>query len=236
MMVVNDDDFQRKLVFGQIGESLIARFLRSRRWIINPCYEKEINNGKGPRLFLPFGADDTQLITPDIQAMRDRQVRWFDVKHKSACTYYRKNHRWQTGIDRRHYQDYLKVQKYTQWPVWLLFLQREATITNAPPEVQACPTGLFGCPITLPYSDDGWYTRDGRRYDMVYWGIEDLKLLATLQEVLDGATSDRETLRRPSDNNTYTNQVKQALETIKAADPLYGLRHHEPDFYQGDEA
>jgi hypothetical protein len=233
-MLANDDYFQRRLAFGQVGESLIARFLRSRKWIVNPCYEKKIDNGKGPRLFLPFGANESMLITPDIQAMRDRQVRWFDVKHKSTGTYFRKNSRWQTGIDRRHYLDYVKVRKLTQWPVWLLFLQRESTITNAPPDVEPCPTGLFGCPITQPYSDTGWYTSKGRRYDMVYWGIEELKPLATLQEVLDGAASSSDTLRRPSNNNT--NQVKQDLDTITTSDPLHEMKHHEPDLYEGDGA
>lgn len=203
-MLANDDYFHRQLARGLMKESLIVRFLRNRGWAILPPYEKEVDDGKGPRLFLPFGLDDTELIAPDIQAFRDRQVRWFEVKDKSTGTYFRKNRRWQTGIDRRCYQDYVKVQKITKWPVWLLFLQGEATITNAPAGVKPCPTGLFGCPITQPYSDDGWYTRKGRRYDMVYWGIEDLRLLATLQEVLDGSAS----------------QAKQSIEDVEKAQSI----------------
>lgn len=176
--------FHEALTFGQIGESLIARFLRQKGWMILPIYEKEIDNGKGPRLFLPYGHPETELIAPDIQALRNRQVRFFEAKHKSAATYYRIKKRWQTGIDLRHYQDYLKVQAYTQCPVWLLFLQREAAISNATSDAPPCPTGLYGCPITQKISDNGFYMRNGRRYDMVYWAIQDLKSLATLEEVL----------------------------------------------------
>jgi hypothetical protein len=35
------------------------------------------------------------------------------------------------------------------------------------------------------------------------------------------------TLRRPSDNNTTT-QIKQTLETLKTADPPYGMKHLDP--------
>ncbi len=173
--MVTSATFQEALTFGQIGESLIARYLRSLGWMILPVYEKEIDNGKGPRLFLPYGYPEKELIAPDLQGMKRQQVRWFEAKHKNACTYYRKKQRWQTGIDKRHYQDYRRVQEVTEWPVWLLFLQRGES---------PCPTGLFGCPITQPISDDGWYFRGDKRYDMVYWAISDLKLIATLAEVL----------------------------------------------------
>jgi|SRR5260221_170339 len=182
--MVTSATFQQKLAEGQIGESLIARYLRSRGWMILPVYEKEIDNGKGPRLFLPYDLPERELIAPDLQGMKYRQIRWFEAKTKNAASYYRKKGRWQTGIDKRHYQDYLKVQSITKWPVWLLFLQRFAIATNAPVGTPSCPTGLYGCPITQPIADDGWFDRDGKRYYMVYWAIDDLKKLATLAEVI----------------------------------------------------
>lgn len=182
--------FREKLNFGHIGESLIARYLRHMGYVVLPAYEKEIDNGKGPRLFLPLWAEDAELITPDLQAIRNQQIRWIEAKHKNMATFYRKKWRWQTGIDKRHYEDYLKVQKITAWPVWLLFLQETPLETNAPPDVEPCPTGLFGCPITQPFSDDGWFYRGNKRFDMVYWGIkEDLKLIAPLDAVLDASRS-----------------------------------------------
>jgi hypothetical protein len=182
--MIAPDLFQQKLAFGQIGESLIARYLRSRGWSILPVYEKEIDNGKGPRLFLPYGYPETELIAPDLQGMKYQKVQWFEAKHKSAATFYRKKWRWQTGIDKRHYLDYKRVQEITTYPVWLLFLQRESACNNAPLNVPSCPTGLYGCPITQLYSDEGYYDRGGKRYYMVYWGVQELKKLASLEEVL----------------------------------------------------
>lgn len=185
-MVTN---FQQTLAQGQVGESLISRYLRSKGWLIFPAYEKEIDNGKGPRLFLPYGMPKAELVAPDLQGLKYRKVgipeiRWFEAKSKSTATFYRKKQRWQTGIDKRHYQDYVRVQEVSSCAVWLLFLQENNAHNNAPDGVAPCPTGLFGCPITQHWSDDGWYIRDGKRYDMVYWGIEELKLIAPLSDVL----------------------------------------------------
>lgn len=182
--MVTSPTFQQKLAEGQIGESLIARYLRSLGWMILPVYEKEIENGKGPRLFLPYGLPEQDLIAPDLQGMKYQKIRWFEAKTKNTASFYKKKWRWQTGIDKRHWQDYRRVQDITNCPVWLLFLQQDKVDNNAPPNVEPCPTGLFGCPVTQYWSDDGWYYRDGRRYDMVYWGIEELKRLATLADVL----------------------------------------------------
>lgn len=188
--------FREKLQFGQVGESLIARYLRLRGWTILPAYEKEIDNGKGPRLFLPLWSEDADLITPDLQAMKNQQVKWIEAKHKNMATFFRKKWRWQTGIDKHHYLDYLKVQDRTPtWPIWLLFLQEPPVETNAPPNVNPCPIGLFGCPITQPFSDEGTYIdKKGKSCDMVYWGLsdgpiykKDLKQLATLESVLNAS-------------------------------------------------
>lgn len=149
-----------------------------------PVYEKEIDTGKGPRLFLPYGLPERELIAPDLQGIKHQQVRWFEAKSKNTASYFRKKQRWQTGIDKRHYQDYRRVQDVSNYPVWLLFLQRDVIDNNAPADVEPCPTGLFGCPVTQAIADDGWYFRDGKRFDMVYWAIKDLKKIATLDEVL----------------------------------------------------
>lgn len=184
--------FETRLEEGQIGESLISRYLRSKGWAILPVYEKEIDNGKGPRLFLPYGHPEEELIAPDLQGMKCQKVHWFEAKSKNTATFYRKKQRWQTGIDKRHYNDYKRVQVVTKYPVWLLFLQSDNVVNNAPPGADPCPTGLFGCPISQSYADDGWYWRDNRRYDMVYWAIDDLKKLATLADVLKASIEESE--------------------------------------------
>ena len=49
-------NFSDTLKQGQLGESLIAKWLRRQGWSILPAYEKEIDNGKGPRLFMAVDA------------------------------------------------------------------------------------------------------------------------------------------------------------------------------------
>ncbi len=186
-MGVDRQDFDSMLPFGQMGESLIAKYLRRLGYIILPAYEKEIDNGKGPRIFLPYGYSPKELITPDMLAKRRRLTLWIEAKHKSAATFYRKKQRWQTGIDKRHWIDYLQVEKVSGWPVHLLFLQRLAVITNAPPDVEPCPTGLYACSITCPISDEGYYFNrfTGKRNEMVYWAMSALRKLASLDEVME---------------------------------------------------
>lgn len=170
--------FQQSLADGQMGESLIARYLRSKGWSVLPVYEKEIDNGKGPRLFLPD--NDPQLTAPDMLTFRDQQVLWIEAKSKSTATWSLKKGCYQTGIDLHLYQDYLKVQSTTRRTVWLIFLQKSTTVSNAPKDAPPCPTGLYGCRITQPIANDSY----GRYPRMVYWNINDLKKLATLDEVL----------------------------------------------------
>jgi len=184
-MVASNHNFDEMLPFGQMGESLIAKYLRKLGYIILPAYEKEIDNGKGPRIFLPYGYPVKELITPDMLARREKRTLWVEAKHKSAATFYRKKQRWQTGIDKRHWFDYLQVEKVTGWPVQVVFLQRLSIITNAPPNVEPCPTGLYTCRITCTISDEGYYIDrlSGRRYEMVYWAVKDLRKIASLEEV-----------------------------------------------------
>ena len=52
--------FQENLHVGQIGESLIAAWLKSRGNSVLPVYEVEIDTGKGPRVFSPSG----QIVAP----------------------------------------------------------------------------------------------------------------------------------------------------------------------------
>jgi hypothetical protein len=193
-------------LFGRNGEGLVRCFLMSKGRIIvevGALGDKGLYGHHAPSLYVPKGggyrltAPDLLTINPFVTPSlwsRDNiwefPFLWTEVKHKNTATFYRKwnnwEGRWQTGIDRRLYPHYCQIDKDTQIPVWLLFLQRNDGPSNAPPGKPPCPTGLFGCPITQPYSDD-WkndtYEKKGYQ-DMVYWGIEDLLQLATLEEVL----------------------------------------------------
>lgn len=167
--------FEENLGFGQVGESAIARWMRRRGNYILPVYEKEIDSGKGPRLFGPSG----QLIAPDMFVFGGPEPKWVEAKHKTAFSWHRKTKSWVTGIDLRHYEDYLAVDERTPWAVWLLFLQKGGQAKDSPAK---SPSGLFGNPIS--------YLRDHENHrhsawakGMVYWACRSLKLLASLEDM-----------------------------------------------------
>lgn len=168
-------NFQRNLAFGKIGESLIANWLKRRGYTVLPVYEKEISKGKGPQLFTP----NENLIAPDLFAfngIKDRAF-WIEAKHKSAFTWHRISRQWLTGINLRHYYDYLKVARESPWPVWLLFLHQDGQAKDSPP---GCPTGLFGQELGYLQQHEHHRWNEG---GMVYWADTILEKLATLEEV-----------------------------------------------------
>jgi hypothetical protein len=176
-------DFEARLQHGRTGESLIALWLRRRGNYVLPAYEVEVESGKGPRVFAP----DDALIAPDLLCLKPRSDPvWIEAKHKSVFSWYRKLQRWETGINERHWNDYVKVADRIGIPVWLLFLHRQrrpwdGDLPWLPPGVTECPVGLFGIGIEhakkrgrfAPEHDGG----------MRYWAHSDLRLLARLEEV-----------------------------------------------------
>lgn len=178
--------------YGRVAESQAARWLiQTEGWNILPPYEVEIPSGKGPRLSTPDG----ELIVPDILAMKHKGkkllFKWHEVKHKTRFTwrYTGKPPAWQTGIDLRHYLDYIKVQAQTGIEVYLLFLHACSTPSSFDLEhgsPSLCPTGLYGQTLNHLMAHEHHrdaFDRGGRAYPMVYWNEQDLDKLATLAQV-----------------------------------------------------
>ena len=168
--------FKESLRFGQTGESAIAHWLRKRGHSVMPVYEKILDTGKGPQLFLPEGC----LIAPDMLAYKGSKVMWIEAKHKSAFTWHRNTNKWVTGIDTLHYEDYCKVGEQSPWAVWLLFVQRGGQAVDSPPD---SPAGLYGNSLgyLCKHINHTWNSPP-----MVYWNIGDLKYLAPLEEIENG--------------------------------------------------
>lgn len=172
--------FEQKLKKGFIGESLISRWFQSRGYSVLPAYDVEQNSGKGPRLFV---SDGRQLISPDMLVFKSDKILWVEAKHKSAFTWHRMSETWQTGIDRRHWGDYLKVAEVAPFPVWILFLQRDGVAKDTPKGMTS-PTGLFGNEISeLLKSIHHEHEKHGPT-GMVYWTRQALLKVADLKDVL----------------------------------------------------
>lgn len=171
--------FERKLKEGLLGESLISQWLIKRGFQILPAYQVEYSTGKGPRLFGSYG----QLISPDLLAFNTRgRIIWVEAKSKSAFTWHRASSTWQTGIDKRHWAEYIQVAKETAWPVWILFLHKDGRAKDTP-DGKASPTGLFGNTLmllekTIHHSHDN-HGPSG----MVYWEMGALQKLAEFTDL-----------------------------------------------------
>lgn len=185
--------FNQQLIAGQIGEGYIAKWLRHLGWNVLPVYEKEIHEGKGPRLFMAELSPYKDLIAPDLFAIKGKKFTWIEAKRKTRFSWYGKSGYWVTGIDKRHFNDYVLVQSETNITVWLMFLHIESKTWpedimkwNAPP---TCPTGLFGNEISHL---TGCVSHESNKYGssgMIYWNIKDLKLLAELHQVIPKQTT-----------------------------------------------
>jgi hypothetical protein len=164
--------FSDNLVYGQTGETIIARWLRHRGCTVLPVYEKIFDTGKGPQLFLP---DDKSLVAPDMLVYKGKDAYWIEAKHKTAFSWHRITGRWVTGIDLRHYEDYCQVDDVSPWPVWLLFLHDGGQAKDSPPN---SPSGLFGNTLSKLRRCENHRHGNWGTSGMVYWAIDNLIFIA----------------------------------------------------------
>lgn len=186
--------FQEQLAIGQIGESAIAQWLCRRGSHVLPAYEKQIDIGKGPRLFGPGG----QLVTPDLFVFPS--LEFIEAKHKSVFSWHHITKSWVTGIDLNHYADYREVALQTERRVWLFFLHRQSTPDRIDADGRAkcpscrrsptgsccpatCPTGLFAGSLSWLCDHESHRHANHGRHGMVYWAHDTLRCIATLAEV-----------------------------------------------------
>ena len=108
------------------------------------------------------------------------RIIWVEAKTKSGFTWYRKTQEWLTGIDLRHFNDYVEVAKETKAPVWLMFLQ-EGKATKDQPEGLVNPAGLYGQWIT------SLIVRCHHKHGgMIYWAEGSLVRMCDLEFVPGG--------------------------------------------------
>ena len=170
-LALSQASFSQSLATGKLGESSIAKWLLSRGHCVLPAYEIEGGQYKGPQLY----TERSPLIAPDLLCL-GKKLCWVEAKHKDAFTFHRISGRFVTGLDRRHYREYIEVQAATSIPVWIMFLHRGGVAIDSPKS----PSGLFGNSITflkdhVNHEHDGWGSGG-----MVYWAINSLKKLGNV--------------------------------------------------------
>jgi hypothetical protein len=185
--------FAANLAVGKVGESIISRYMQARGNAVLPVYEIEKSQGKGPQLF----SVGKQFVAPDMLVFTANGAMFIEAKHKTVFTWHRSSQQWTTGIDIRHYGDYLRVAKETRLPVWLAFFHSESTPSDGDRAFgcpESCPTGLFvGDLFSLvtcenhrskPYDQSRAGFVGHGKSGMVYWAASDLRLLASKESVL----------------------------------------------------
>lgn len=184
--------FEQQLATGQVGESLLARFFQGFGHSIIPVYEKERRDGefRGPQLFRAAG----ELVLPDMLVLGSKPGEvWFaEAKYKTVFSWHGNTGRWVTGVDQRHFKEYLQVEEITGIPVWLYMLHRDSQPwkgdleRGCPPE---CPTGLFGEQVsvlrdTINHTAPPKRTGQGHGTSgMVYWARDSLSFFAPIEEI-----------------------------------------------------
>lgn len=163
--------FVKQLAVGQVGESAISKWLQSEGFTVLPAYEIEQQHFKGPRLFTA----ELDLIAPDMLVFNARKVLWVEAKTKSAFTWHRISQTWQTGIDRRHWLDYVRVDQQTPWRVWVLFLHRAGVLAKDTPIGMTSPSGLFGNSVEILARSIHHESENHGPSGMVYWQVGTLK-------------------------------------------------------------
>lgn len=174
--------FDAALAFGQLGESVISKWLQGRGHAVFPAYQVEQHAGKGPQLFTASG----DLVLPDLLAFKQGRAIWFEAKHKTCFAWNRTRREWVTGVDLRHYREYQEVAERTSVPVWLLFFHPNSKpsdndILHGCPD--ACPTGLFGNDLSVLVNCESHRSDRYGKSGMVYWAHDVLRCLASVREV-----------------------------------------------------
>lgn len=177
--------FQQKLKQGQVGESLIARWLRRKGFFVLPVYEVSGLN-KGPRLFNPDYVNGSRFIAPDMFVFKSADGRdyayWIESKEKTTFTFYRITKTWQTGVDKKYWEHYCRIQEETPWDVWLMFLHRGGVDKDTGEESEP---GLFGEKLVRLQDliDHECGPEKMGNGGMVFWNKSDLRKLAAIEEI-----------------------------------------------------
>lgn len=154
--------FNDALEIGKIGESEVAKYLKSRGHHILPIYEIKGGEFEGPVL---YAADGRKITAPDMVCINEKGIKLIEVKAKNAWTKNNNLGVWNTGIDLKLLRHYNEMEKLTGWPVWIFFLQKGGQAKDSPPD---SPPGLY-IGLLSELLKVGRFHKNGGKNGMIYW-------------------------------------------------------------------
>lgn len=116
--------FEDNLAFAREIEKAVGAWLMSRGQRILPVYDYcGLAEGKPPKFTAAVQSES--LVLPDLLGAKDGNSTWFEVKFKDRADFTRKTARLETGISRRLWEHYRKVEAESGSPVWLIFAHKQ---------------------------------------------------------------------------------------------------------------
>ena len=117
-------NFEDKLAFGREIEKAVGAWLMNRGQRILPVYDYSgLADGKAPRFTAAVQSES--LVLPDLLGAKDGRSTWFEVKFKDRADFTHKTARLETGISKRLWDHYQKVEAESGSPVWLIFAHKQ---------------------------------------------------------------------------------------------------------------
>jgi hypothetical protein len=164
------NDFGKNLKWGQVGESKVSVFFQQMGYSVLPVYEKIVDEGKGPQVY-QLGQS---LVAPDSLVFNGTKAFWVEAKMKTSFSLHRITGNMVTGIDLRHYKDYVELDGSSPWDVWITFLHLGGKERGSAEETEP---GLFTNNIsTLSRCENHRSTKWAG--GMVYWAKQSLVKIA----------------------------------------------------------
>ena len=155
MSIRETEKFQR----GRNGEQIVAQALKQDGWMIIPSYDYSGEDEHAPRM----EGLKLQFILPDLDACKDGQRRWAEVKTKRIPTRGRISGKDEHGIPLRHWTHYQAVERESGCPVWLYIFEESSR------EIIRARLSTLG---------EGRHSRSQEMGDMIFWLREQFELFA----------------------------------------------------------
>lgn len=162
--------FEEQLAFGREIEKAIGQWLMERGQRILPVYDYSgLAEGKAPKFTAAVQSDS--LVLPDLLGIKNGKSTWFEVKFKDRADFTHNTARLETGISKRLWDHYQKVEKESGLPVWLIFAHKQ--------EDELRGDAIAALKRTARIYDGGKMGHAG----MVFFDYRALKFLAKLSSV-----------------------------------------------------
>jgi hypothetical protein len=163
-------DFEASVAEARKYEEALSTWLqRQYGYYVLPTYDYSgLGDSKAPKLY----KCESGLVIPDLFACRGGSSLWMECKWKTRADWHRKTQRLATGISKRHFEHYIKVEEVSGVKVYIAFLHVEED------EIRIAPLSKLKDSINHEY--------DGKkmgRAGMVFWRYDALILKGRLSEI-----------------------------------------------------